>query len=283
MMSDAFGLILGLLALFTILPLIVHLPIYVFRYRRMKRIARELGPQFKPTVTLLTLNVWLILALGGLVIAIPNFLRFSAKAPQSEAKTNLGAIFTTQVAYYGENNTYAGRAGENGNGAFYDMGWSPEGDTRYTYYAGGDYIAPTRPGVTMPFKPGKDWPYPIRPESTAHGFTVLAIGNIDKDPCLDVWMMNDAKQLTNLVNDVSDVSSPGMGGQCPGMSTWQRFWSRDIIGGIGKLLLMVLALFGLTSPALIVVVPYMYYLAIKHNRLYQEALAAMAEKEGPHL
>jgi type IV pilus assembly protein PilA len=271
MMSDAIPLIVVLLAFFIIMPLIVHLPIYIFRYFKMKKIAREKGPKYQPSTSLLTHNIWLILCLGGLMVVIPNYLKFAAKSPQAEAKENLGAIFTTQVAYFGEYNTYAGRKGVNGSGAFTDMGWSPEGDTRYAYYAGGDYIAPTKPKNTLKYKVGENWPYTIRPGVSATGFTVMAIGNIDNDPCLDVWMTNDSKELVNLYNDIAGV--------CPEKSAASKLWSVVVKSPVADILRMILGLFGLTSPVMIFLIPLMYYRAILQNRLYNEARAAM--KAGP--
>ena len=104
------------------------------------------------------IELMIVVAIIGILaaIAIPDFLKFQAKAKQSEAKTNLGAIFTTQVAYYGENSTYAGRNGMNTavpsiGCCFADMGWSPEGDTIYTYYCGStmaSFIIPTKPKIS---------------------------------------------------------------------------------------------------------------------------------------
>jgi type IV pilus assembly protein PilA len=283
MMSDAFPLIFLLLAVFIILPLLVHFPIYIYRFFRMRRIAREKGPQFRPSIALLALNIWLIIVLLSLTLAVPNFLRFNTRAMQAEARMNLWAIFTAQMAYYGETNTYAGRSGENGSGAFTDMGWAPQGNTRYAYYAGGDYIAPTRPEITIPYRPGESWIYPIRPEASGSGFTVIAVGNVDGDPCLDVWMINDEKQLTNLVNDTNDQAMPGMGAQCGETSAASVLRYKVIESGVVKIFLAFLGLFALTSPLMIFVIPAMYYLGIKQNRLYVEAVAAMAENEQPHL
>ena len=55
------------------------------------------------------IELMIVVAIIGILaaIAIPNFLKFQAKAKQSEAKTNLGAVFTAQTAYFGENNAYA--------------------------------------------------------------------------------------------------------------------------------------------------------------------------------
>ena len=71
----------------------------------------------------------IVVAIIGILaaIAIPNFLRFQAKSKQSEAKTNLGGIFTAEVAYQGERNFF---------GNFAEIAWAPTGTTRYTYISG---------------------------------------------------------------------------------------------------------------------------------------------------
>ncbi len=58
-------------------------------------------------------------------IAIPNFLRYQAKSRQSEAKTNLGAIFVAETSYFGEQSRY---------GSFQEIGYALAGaSNRYTY------------------------------------------------------------------------------------------------------------------------------------------------------
>jgi type IV pilus assembly protein PilA len=71
----------------------------------------------------------IVVAIIGILaaIAIPNFLKFQAKSKQSEAKANLGAIFTGQIAYFGEQNAY---------GNFPQINWSPQGAPRYHYQLG---------------------------------------------------------------------------------------------------------------------------------------------------
>ena len=93
------------------------------------------------------IELMIVVAIIGILaaIAIPNFLRFQAKSKQSEAKTNLGGIFTAQTSYFGEKNTY---------GTFNHIAWAPIGQSQiYTYYSGssgadgtagtGDFKAPT--------------------------------------------------------------------------------------------------------------------------------------------
>ena len=98
------------------------------------------------------IELMIVVAIIGILaaIAIPNFLRYQAKTKQSEAKSNLGAIFTSEVTYYGEEDRY---------GSVATIGWAPEGRTRYVYSV-------------------------IAHNSTS--FTAQATGNVDTDATADV-------------------------------------------------------------------------------------------------
>ena len=140
------------------------------------------------------IELMIVVAIIGILaaIAIPDFLRFQAKAKQSEAKTNLGAIFTTQVAYFGEQNTYAGSAL-----CFNLLAWGPEGDNLYAYCCGdGEGLITNTKPQAGPFYAVGDCPG--NTETTTQAFTVGAVGNVDNDDDLDTWEMNDAKRLTNV-------------------------------------------------------------------------------------
>jgi prepilin-type N-terminal cleavage/methylation domain-containing protein len=100
-------------------------------------------------------------------LAIPNFLKYQARAKQSEAKTNLGAIYTSEIAYFGENNLFGARTSTD---------WEPKGQTKYAY----DLTA----GATT--------------------FTAQATANIDADATIDTWTIDQDKHLTNSINDVAD-------------------------------------------------------------------------------
>ncbi len=75
-------------------------------------------------------ELMIVVAIIGILaaIAIPNFLRFQARAKQSEAKTNLKAIFTGQKSFYAERDAYTVETGlvafapERGNRYRYDLG-----------------------------------------------------------------------------------------------------------------------------------------------------------------
>jgi type IV pilus assembly protein PilA len=124
-------------------------------------------------------ELMIVVAIIGILaaIAIPNFLQFRLKAKTSEAKSNLGAIRSTEVAYFAEWNFYVGGSGENPgtgtldgakrawNGAtsFSIIGFAPEGNVYYSYAieAGGD--ATTVYGAQ------------------ANGFSGRATGDLDDD------------------------------------------------------------------------------------------------------
>jgi len=157
--------------------------------------------QSKKGFTLIELMI--VVAIIGILaaIAIPNFLRFQAKSKQSEAKTNLGGIFTAQTSYFSENNRY---------GSFNEIAWSPIGTKQlYTYYSGSNGSggsgltdfkdAPAPAGHTA-------WagsPTPAQSTGVTSGFTSGAIGNVDSDAVTDIWTINDMKNLVISSDDVT--------------------------------------------------------------------------------
>ncbi|MBP2669704.1 MAG: pilA [Deltaproteobacteria bacterium] len=155
------------------------------------------GKKGKKGFTLIELMI--VVAIIGILaaIAIPNFLRFQAKSKQSEAKTNLGGIFTAEVSYFGEHNFF---------GNFAQIAWAPTGTTRYSYTSG-DYTGPVAAlgGLTSVadnagFLPAYAFTAPVN--RTDNVFLVAAAGQIDNDPTIDEWTMNEVRSLVNLVDDV---------------------------------------------------------------------------------
>lgn len=126
-------------------------------------------------------------------IAIPDFLKYSVRYPQAEAKTNLGALFTRQMAYYDEYKTYAG-----GPDCFKLLNWTPEGETIYTFWCDRDMIGPTKPGVLPSLCKVQ------KAVTSASSFTLCAAGNGDKDAFVDEWIITDSKNLANIANDLGN-------------------------------------------------------------------------------
>ena len=146
------------------------------------------------------IELLIVVAVLGIVaaLAIPNYLRYQGRTRQSEAKTNLGAVFVTETAYYGEQTRY---------GTFSEIGYALAGSTnRYAYRvgagatAGVDLIVPqvgADPGPNTILPAGISAP-PIA------GFTATATANLDADISIDMWHVNDLKQGLHAA-DLSDI------------------------------------------------------------------------------
>src|SRR5450755_3908280 len=87
----------------------------------MKRSPSQLARGF----TLIELMI--VVAIVGLLaaLAIPNFIRFQARARQSEARTNLKALFTAERTYYGDGQAYCA--------SLDTVGFTVERGNRYLY------------------------------------------------------------------------------------------------------------------------------------------------------
>jgi len=148
------------------------------------------------------IELMIVVAIIGILaaIAIPNFLKFQAKSKQSEAKTNLKAIYTAETGYFGENNTY---------NTFDKINWEPVGTARYTYTLGTDNgIVTPNPGAGTLFdivgtSAAVSDLTTITPLVGANSFLAGAVGNIDSDPAdFDQWSINDNNALRMENDDV---------------------------------------------------------------------------------
>jgi len=173
------------------------------------------------------------IAIGGLLSSLlqPNVLCFTCKSKQSEAKTNLSGLFTAEKAFFGEYNTYSTD--------LLSVNWAPDGHPAYVYG-----FARPGPGLTRAKAQSfgltdydetrcdsanskvmaKDSSYStvkmrdlngralsgsdLPRETTASDIAFLAgaVGDIDPDstPSLDVWTIDNLKDLRNVNNDCND-------------------------------------------------------------------------------
>ena len=163
----------------------------------MLKLRRTIRARQQKGFTLIELMI--VVAIIGILaaIAIPNFLKFQARARQSEAKMMLKGFFTAIKSNFAANTKW--ECGQ--------CGWSPEKNYNYNYFLGtgtssddftdGENGCPTGAGGT---------PKQLNPNQTTGdpgGFTTEGTGNIDGDVTCDGWSINDANTLTNKVNDVS--------------------------------------------------------------------------------
>ncbi|TAL10557.1 MAG: prepilin-type N-terminal cleavage/methylation domain-containing protein [Nitrospirae bacterium] len=151
------------------------------------------------------IELMIVVAIIGILaaIAIPNFMTYQAKARQSEARVNLGGIFTTATSYFAENNTFSVPTADT-------LGYKPAGTSRYDLYYGGEasatvLITPSAGGSSCITNRGT-FAGGVKPAGSAAGatgFTAGAQANIDGDATCDEFTINDVRNLTNTNNDVS--------------------------------------------------------------------------------
>jgi Type IV pilin PilA len=148
-------------------------------------------------------------------IAIPNFIKFQARAKQAECKANLKSAFTAEQSFYAEKNAYSTNANE--------IGFSPERGNRYAYFLFDVGQMQDRSSARMDNGPGvtgisvDTLRYPdARPisygdlpavaggaKAGVHGqcpqcsFVIVCAGNLDKDETLDVWSISSETRTSS--------------------------------------------------------------------------------------
>jgi type IV pilus assembly protein PilA len=162
---------------------------------------RRLGSQKGFTL----IELMIVVAIIGILaaIAIPNFLRYQAQSRQAEARTNLGGIFVAETSFFGEQSRF---------GDFGQIGFALAGTSnRFTYRAHSTDGAGLDTGIGAGglISAGTGGVQPentvVPSASTAGGFTATAVANLDNDPTVDQWHVNDIKQNLQTA-DTNDVT-----------------------------------------------------------------------------
>lgn len=120
------------------------------------------------------------------MIAIPNFVKFQTHAKRSEATLELKQLHGCQAAYYAEHRKYALTFAQ------LDCDFEPQETDIYTLFLGNDTMG-TR---VLP----QD--LSVTPAASETAYRALAIGNIDSDATLDVWVIDSQSTLENIADDV---------------------------------------------------------------------------------
>lgn len=173
------------------------------------------------------IELMIVVAIIGILaaIAIPNFLQYQMKSRQSEAKTNLQAIKTSEVSFQGERGCYIGVAVEVGQpaaaagtktapwpwgvgqpatvpaaagwcvaggtfaGVFTDIGFRATGNVNYVY--GVDATTVAAPGLYTPAVSCALYPAACMTAATGalgnNNFVAVAKTNLDGDAAVSTW------------------------------------------------------------------------------------------------
>ena len=115
------------------------------------------------------MEVMIVVVIIGILAALayPNLEKYLKRARQTEAKTNLSAIYTAQKIYFTLHQSYAEDINE------LDLSLV-QGD-----------------------------PYTFTMEASTSTFKAQAEGNIDDDAALDTWTIDQDKNLFNTIDDVT--------------------------------------------------------------------------------
>src|SRR6185369_9900052 len=81
------------------------------------------------------IELMIVVAIIGILaaIAVPNFSKMQAKSKQSEAKTNLRALYTAAKTRFAEKDDYGDATAAT---VFPQIGWAPEPNNKYMYVYG---------------------------------------------------------------------------------------------------------------------------------------------------
>ena len=158
------------------------------------------------------IELMIVVAIIGILaaIAIPNFSKFQSKAKQSEAKTNLKAIYTAAKSRFAEKDDYGD---DTQTTVFGSIGWAPEANNKYMYSYGAQKwtikalnVTTGAGGTTVTCSVGT--PAVSATNAAIKTFLASACANIDSDSFIDTWMINDKNVLFNGTVVVADVQPP---------------------------------------------------------------------------
>jgi type IV pilus assembly protein PilA len=138
------------------------------------------------------IELMIVVAIIGILaaIAIPNFLKYQAKAKTSEALANLKGIFTSEISYFSDNNQY---------GSLVVINYPPAGTIRYSYSATNTAAEPGFVGKPVPLIVAWVSSQGSCPQTIASpagngstsGFTAGAWSTISSIGNNDQWAVND--------------------------------------------------------------------------------------------
>lgn len=171
------------------------------------------GPQQRSSIVSVVIvvgGVAVLCCVGSMAIALPNFLRFNVRAKQAEVKSNLKAAYASEKAYFAEKDAYSE--------SIEKLGFLPERGNRYLYLVSprgaaltpgtpspGDHsiieVDPRMAGGLTAAAVIAGIPPAVLAQAGVHGtcpsaceVTIVAVGNIDNDPGLDVWSVSTASR-----------------------------------------------------------------------------------------
>ncbi|MCG3172691.1 MAG: Fimbrial protein [Myxococcota bacterium] len=143
-------------------------------------------------------ELMIVVAIIGILaaIAIPNYLSFSCRTKETEAKSTLATLNANMGGWFAEKNHYDNLA---------TIGFSITRDTsRYAVCDGATIIASralTNANNTAVQTDCTGHPHAAIAAVTANAYTIIAWGNADDDTTMSGWKTNDNSPPTQSLSD----------------------------------------------------------------------------------
>ena len=132
---------------------------------------RSISFKGEPPSGFTLIELLIVVAIIGILaaIAVPIYKKYALEAKQSDAQVQLRAIYLAEEFYHSRYNTYT-------NNTAYLTGWK-------------DTAGPYTFSIV---------------NATTDSFTARAVGNLDGDPTLDIWEINETGTLNHVSDDAQD-------------------------------------------------------------------------------
>ncbi|GEM_PF-375797 len=155
---------------------------------------------FRTKIGFTLIEMMFVVAIFGILAAIatPVFLKFRARAQQSEARVNLKAAFAAAKSKFADTNTYATLTFTLVGAGNVPMGFRPEINRRYRYLSGipGDEIVCDIGNALCTGNLCGGCSYAGQPP-TQFNFVYAAYGNVDTEPKEDMWNIDQSNLIVN--------------------------------------------------------------------------------------
>lgn len=135
---------------------------------------------------------FILLCLVFVIYGINRALNYNKQLKQSEARTYLSGIAMSQEIYHHEYKRYAKSFDELGLG-------TPKNQKYYTFYITENLFSAPKSGSVTPL------PNKIKPFIENNKFLAVAVGNIDRDSAVDVWVVSEQDGFYNSKNIINDL------------------------------------------------------------------------------
>jgi hypothetical protein len=135
----------------------------------------------------------------GMLIFIPGFMSYKAKARQGEAKAEIGRIYVAATNWRDAHHTYEvseiSQLKLATQGRLYSIWYAVNGvPTRVPLLSDSHYVSGPCDVMTPPTS--------VQVVASATGFTAAAKGNIDGDDTCDEWSINDSREREHTLDDL---------------------------------------------------------------------------------